>query len=158
MSRVVRGFIGAVCMLAVVLAAAFITGNAHAQTPPTTYLRHCSASDSICNAAPGDQVVYGYAPTEQLSAPVVVAGSVFCYHETLGVEDPAPSHNRKSCYVVTTIEAAEPPEPTSSGNPFVLTLQQGSLISGAIAGVWILAWSLRAVRSVLHDDGDNQET
>lgn len=36
-------------------------------------------------------------------------------------------------------------------NPFVLSIEDGAIVSSAVAGVWLLAWSFKAVRSVLHD-------
>lgn len=36
-------------------------------------------------------------------------------------------------------------------NPFLLSIEDGLLVSGAIWGVWLLAWTLKAIRSVLDD-------
>ena len=36
-------------------------------------------------------------------------------------------------------------------NPFYMSTEDGLLVSGAICSVWLLAWSIRAVRSVLSD-------
>ena len=41
-------------------------------------------------------------------------------------------------------------------NPFVLTQEDGILLSGAICVVWGTAWAARAIRSVL-SDGDSKE-
>ena len=43
-----------------------------------------------------------------------------------------------------------------SVNPFVLTQEDGILLSGAICVVWGTAWAARAIRSVL-SDGDSKE-
>lgn len=44
-----------------------------------------------------------------------------------------------------------------AANPFVLTVEDGILISGAVGAVWALAWALRSIRSVL-SDGDQPST
>jgi len=41
-----------------------------------------------------------------------------------------------------------------SQNPFVLSIEDGGLVSGAIGGVWLFAWALLAVRRALDTDGD----
>ena len=41
-----------------------------------------------------------------------------------------------------------------ASNPFVLSVEDGALISGAIGGVWALAWALRAIRSALDTGGE----
>lgn len=51
-----------------------------------------------------------------------------------------------ACAGVVLVEASDVPP-----NPFYLSVEDGALISGAIAGVWLLAWSLKAIRSVLDD-------
>ncbi len=53
--------------------------------------------------------------------------------------------------LVTPVEYA-----AMAANPFVLDPVDGALVSGAVAGVWLLAWAARAVRSVLSDrDSDS---
>jgi hypothetical protein len=51
-----------------------------------------------------------------------------------------------ACSGVVLLQAADVPP-----NPFVLTVADGLLVSGAVGTVWGLAWSLRAIRSVLQD-------
>lgn len=41
-----------------------------------------------------------------------------------------------------------------SASPFNLSVEDGALLSGAIGGVWCLAWALRAIRSALDTDGE----
>lgn len=40
-------------------------------------------------------------------------------------------------------------------NPFALSAEDGALIAGAVASVWLAAWGIRAVRSVLRDTDGN---
>lgn len=42
-----------------------------------------------------------------------------------------------------------------SHNPFVLSLEDGALVSGAIGTVWGIAWALRAIRSALDSDRED---
>jgi hypothetical protein len=44
-----------------------------------------------------------------------------------------------------------------TANPFVLSVEDGALVGGAIGAVWLLAWSFRAIRSVLSDSGASVE-
>lgn len=41
-----------------------------------------------------------------------------------------------------------------ASNPFVLSIEDGLLVSGAVSTLWLIAWAARAVRSVL-SDGDS---
>lgn len=41
-----------------------------------------------------------------------------------------------------------------SHNPFVLSVEDGLLISGAIAAVWAAAWAWKALAAVLRSDGE----
>jgi len=40
-------------------------------------------------------------------------------------------------------------------NPLVLSMEEGALISAAVAGVWLLAWSFKAIRSVLKEHNND---
>ena len=42
-----------------------------------------------------------------------------------------------------------------STNPLNLSPEDGALTAAAVGAVWLLAWSLRAIRSALNTDGDN---
>lgn len=44
-----------------------------------------------------------------------------------------------------------------SHNPFILSVEDGALISGAIAAVWASAWCLRALARTLRTDGVAEE-
>lgn len=44
-----------------------------------------------------------------------------------------------------------------SSNPFHLSLSEGGLISGAIAGVWALAWCFKAIARTINLDGDSSK-
>lgn len=41
-----------------------------------------------------------------------------------------------------------------SQNPFLLSIADGLLISGAIVAVWVSAWCIKAIASVLRSDGE----
>lgn len=41
-------------------------------------------------------------------------------------------------------------------NPFILSSEDGILVSAAIAGVWATAWCFKALVSVLHSDGNSE--
>jgi hypothetical protein len=43
-----------------------------------------------------------------------------------------------------------------SHNPFMLSVEDGLLISGAIAAVWAAAWAWRKAASALQTDGEPQ--
>ncbi len=43
-------------------------------------------------------------------------------------------------------------------NPLNLSVEDGALVAGLIVGVWAIAWSFRALYSVLHDGGEVHET
>lgn len=43
-----------------------------------------------------------------------------------------------------------------ASSPFVLSVEDGALVSGAIGAVWLLAWSLRAIRQVLNPDNSEE--
>jgi len=49
-----------------------------------------------------------------------------------------------------------PPTNTASNGPFDLSISDGGLISGAVAGVWALAWVLRQLRAALDTDGEKE--
>lgn len=51
---------------------------------------------------------------------------------------------------ISLVEASDIPP-----NPFYLSMEEGGLIASAVAGVWLLAWSFKAIRSVLKDN-DNE--
>lgn len=51
-----------------------------------------------------------------------------------------------ACVGVVLLEPVDVPP-----NPFALSNEDGLLIAGAVGTVWCLAWSIRAVRSVLRD-------
>jgi len=46
---------------------------------------------------------------------------------------------------------------TLLSNPFLLTVEQGLLIGGAIAAVWAAAWCIRQLARVLQLDGAAEE-
>lgn len=55
----------------------------------------------------------------------------------------------------TTLLLVTPAEYTAlSHNPFVLSVEDGLLISGAIAAIWAAAWAWRALARVLSSDGE----
>lgn len=44
-------------------------------------------------------------------------------------------------------------------NPFVLSIEDGALISGAIVGIWAIAWGIKALILTLRgSDGDSSST
>lgn len=43
-----------------------------------------------------------------------------------------------------------------SQTPFVLSVEDGILVSGAVGAVWVFAWAVRSVRSVLSSHGDSE--
>lgn len=55
----------------------------------------------------------------------------------------------------TTLVALTPSEfALYSANPFLLSPEQGVLISGAVAGVWAVAWAAKMLVRTLYDDGE----
>lgn len=64
-----------------------------------------------------------------------------------------PSDPQQGCaYVALTQSEAQTlldAQPASS--PFNLSVEDGFLVSGAVASVWCMAWAIRAIRSVLSD-------
>lgn len=56
------------------------------------------------------------------------------------------------CTGLVVMSASEFAQVTA--NPFVLSVEDGALVSGAIGAVWCLAWALRAVRQTLNPDGE----
>jgi len=48
------------------------------------------------------------------------------------------------------------PQTSASNGPFDLSISDGGLISGAVAGVWALAWVLRQLRAALDTDGEKE--
>ena len=55
----------------------------------------------------------------------------------------------------TTLLLLTPAEYTALAfNPFVLSVEDGLLISGAIAAVWVAAWCWRALALTLQSDGE----
>jgi hypothetical protein len=42
----------------------------------------------------------------------------------------------------------------SGGDPFRMSVEDGLLLSGAIAAAWALAWSMKAIAAVLRSDGE----
>ena len=42
-------------------------------------------------------------------------------------------------------------------NPFLISVSDGLLISGAVIAVWVAAWCIKAVASVLRSDGEALE-
>lgn len=58
----------------------------------------------------------------------------------------------------TTLVVLTPAEYAAvSANPFNLSPEDGALISGAVIGVWCIAWACRALQRVLSTDGESQD-
>lgn len=67
-----------------------------------------------------------------------------------------PVDPQQSCpYVAfTSAEGQQLLNAQPTANPFALSVEDGALVSGAVAGVWCMAWAIRAIRSVLDGPED----
>jgi len=71
-----------------------------------------------------------------------------CYSDAT---DPpmVPVLSPEQCSGVVLLEPKDIPP-----NPLFLTMEQGTLVSGAVGSVWIAAWAWRAIRAALRDRGE----
>ena len=74
---------------------------------------------------------------------------MLCLTESGGVFSVAQVAAGAACSGYVVAESTDIPP-----NPFYMSMADGAEISSAIVGVWLLAWSFKAIRAVLNDNGD----
>lgn len=74
---------------------------------------------------------------------------MLCLSESGGVFSVAQIASGSACAGYLVPEATDIPP-----NPFYMSMADGAEVASAIVGVWLLAWSFKAIRSVLNDNGD----
>lgn len=58
----------------------------------------------------------------------------------------------------TSLVVLTPAEYAAWGqNPFVLSAEDGALVSAAVVGVWCIGWAMRALARALSTDGEVSE-
>lgn len=62
-----------------------------------------------------------------------------------------------SCTVIPVATWNYLAPPCSTQDPFNLTLEEGSLIAGAVAAAWVTAWCFKAIFRALNTDGSTEK-